>query len=434
MLKSTLLTILLAFASLAASAGGFSVSGGARSVISLEPERNSGLEALFVVDASAGSPLVAVYTPDSPGATVSWSRFSNLGGGFAEPVDGADGYTLAGLQPDMGYIVTEGGRQHCFWVVDYGSRPFSIDGVGLGQSDCSTASLIPSGEGARMVYYSVNGRAIEIDREITVTYTTLEYDEEAATYRTAQASSSFTYLRDELHVAAPLADTRFVVGGDRFLRHWGDEAEAQSPLLTATAVQAAATAVQNSREGADNEITSDSGDGLGGSAPCEVSFSAAVTDAAIFTEWQFARDPEFEDITLRFADPVFDYTFIESGTTYVRFYAANADGSCDYTGDTFTVTIGESALKCPNAFSPGASEGVNDEWRVSYKSLISFECHIFSRSGRQVAHLTDPAQGWDGRIGGKLAPSGTYYYIIRAEGSDGKKYNLSGDINIIGYR
>lgn len=434
MLKTSLLTILFASCISAASAASFTLTGGARSVISLEPERNSGLEALYVADTSSGDRLTAVYTPDSPGATVTWSRFSNLGGGYAEPVDGADGYTLRGLQPDMGYIVTEGGRQHCFWVVDYTAHPFAIEAVALGQSDCSTATLIPSGEGERMVYYSVNGRAIEIDREITVSYSTLEYDTESAAYRQVPAESSFPWLREELHVAAPLSDTRFTVTGDRFLRQWGEMAEAESPLMTATAVQAVATAEQNRREGADNEISADSGDGLGGSAPCEVSFSAAVTDAAIFTEWQFARDAEFDDISLRFAEPVLDYTFTESGTTYIRFYAANADGSCDYTGDTFTVTIGESVLKCPNAFSPGASEGVNDEWRVSYKSLISFECHIFSRSGRQVAHLTDPAQGWDGRIGGKIAPAGTYYYVIRAEGSDGKKYNLSGDINIIAYR
>ena len=71
---------------------------------------------------------------------------------------------------------------------------------------------------------------------------------------------------------------------------------------------------------------------------------------------------------------------------------------------------------------------------MSYKSIIAFDCVIFARSGRRVAHLTDPSQGWDGRIGGKMAPSGVYYYIIKATGSDGRQYNLSGDINIIGYK
>ena len=48
-----------------------------------------------------------------------------------------------------------------------------------------------------------------------------------------------------------------------------------------------------------------------------------------------------------------------------------------------------------------------------------------------MAHLTDPSQGWDGRYNGKLVKSGVFFYVIKAEGADGKSYNLSGDINIL---
>ena len=54
-----------------------------------------------------------------------------------------------------------------------------------------------------------------------------------------------------------------------------------------------------------------------------------------------------------------------------------------------------------------------------------------SVSSKKIISFSDPAQGWDGKKGGKLVPSGVYYYVIKAVGSDGKKYNLSGDINII---
>ena len=96
--------------------------------------------------------------------------------------------------------------------------------------------------------------------------------------------------------------------------------------------------------------------------------------------------------------------------------------------------IGESRLEIPNAFSPGASPGVNDEWKVSYKSLVEFECHIFNRWGVKMCSFTDPALGWDGKYGCKLVPAGTYYYVIKARGSDGVEYKKSGDINIINYR
>ena len=146
-----------------------------------------------------------------------------------------------------------------------------------------------------------------------------------------------------------------------------------------------------------------------------------------------STDAEFENITMRINEPITSYTFDEYGTTYVRFVASNASGSCDYISDTYTINIGESRLECPNAFSPNASEGVNDEWKVSYKSIISFECHIFNRWGVEVAELNDPSQGWDGKYNGKYVPAGVYYYVITAEGADGKKYKLSGDINIVNY-
>ena len=99
--------------------------------------------------------------------------------------------------------------------------------------------------------------------------------------------------------------------------------------------------------------------------------------------------------------------------------------------DTYEVFVGQSALLCPNAFSPGSTPGVNDEWKVSYKSIVSFSCAIFNRWGIKITSFDNPAHGWDGKYKGKLVPSGVYYYVIQARGADGKEYNLSGDINII---
>ncbi|MDE5795706.1 MAG: gliding motility-associated C-terminal domain-containing protein, partial [Muribaculaceae bacterium] len=98
-----------------------------------------------------------------------------------------------------------------------------------------------------------------------------------------------------------------------------------------------------------------------------------------------------------------------------------------------TVTIGDSELLCPNAFSPN-DDGVNDIWKISYRSLLEFKCWIFDRTGKQLYHYTDPSGGWDGTYRGKKVKPGVYYYVIQAAGSDGKKYKKSGDINIIRYR
>ena len=85
----------------------------------------------------------------------------------------------------------------------------------------------------------------------------------------------------------------------------------------------------------------------------------------------------------------------------------------------------------PNEFSPGTTPGINDEFRVAYKSLVKFKAWIFNRWGLQMYYWTDPAQGWDGKKGGKYVQPGVYFYVIEAEGSDGIKYKEKGDINIL---
>ena len=82
-------------------------------------------------------------------------------------------------------------------------------------------------------------------------------------------------------------------------------------------------------------------------------------------------------------------------------------------------------------------DGMDDEFRVAYKSIVSFKAVVYNRWGREVFRWTDPGKGWDGYIGGKLANPGPYYYIIEAEGSDkdadgkNRQYKLKGDINLL---
>ena len=148
-------------------------------------------------------------------------------------------------------------------------------------------------------------------------------------------------------------------------------------------------------------------------------------------EWVFARDSEFSDVELRLNEDNVTHTFQENGTFYVKFVGNNADGTCEAESEAFQITIGESRLDCPNAFSPNATEGVNDEWKVSYKSIVSFSCWIFDRYGNQMCSFNDPALGWDGKYKGKFVKPGVYYYVIEAMGADGKEYKLKGHINIL---
>lgn len=431
-MRTLLLTILsiLTFVNVNAS---ITFSGTTKNVITETPDPTTGLNKIFILHDFNGVRMTYTATTTSP---VTWYKYNNLGGGYAEEVSGiiknGKTYTLNITgKGDMGYIIEEGSNRYYCWVVDYSQHMLQFSSLNIAtEQECDMTELSFQGNAGRIIYYTINGQSKEVNRDIKLLYNTLRYNESTETYDQLLTEKAFSYINSTIRTEAPLCNTEFTLIGDKFLKEWGKDISITSDFYNALAVEAKTTATQSIREN-DNEQKEETT--LGGSAPCEIEFKAICSDAAIYKEWQMATDAEFENITLRLNEPITSYTFEEHGTTYVRFMASNATGSCDYISDTYEIFIGESRLECPNAFSPNASEGVNDEWKVSYKSIISFECHIFNRWGIKVAEFNDPSQGWDGKHNGKFVPSGVYYYVIKAEGSDGKKYNLNGDINIIKY-
>lgn len=419
-----------------AEGAGLSFSNLPLKAITVTPEKSSGLEELYVVPTVQN--VTMTYTAGSPTASVRWYRYSNLGGGYAEEIQGVahsgNEWSITGFEGDMGYIVDEGTDRHCYWVVDYEEHPLGLGTLSVVPTEeCDMVTLDLIGEADKIMYYTVNGRGVELDRELILSYYTMEYGEESGCFAEALREVKLASVAGEIHVPAPYCDTRFTLSGDRFARDWGVEQSVETSTYQTFAVNAHTEAVQEDRDNP-NEQTDGGGGELGGSAPVNITFSAAVTPAAIFYEWQTSIDEEFNNIVNRYNELELDQTFTEMGRTYLRFVAADASGRCEYYGPVYTVQIGESRLDIPNAFSPNASEGTNDEWKVSYKSIVRFECHIFNRYGEKMITLTDPSQGWNGKYKGKFVPSGVYFYVIKAEGSDGVKYDKAGDINIIGYK
>ena len=421
----TLITTLLLV--IAAHASDFCFVGADKTVIRVVPDASSGLNSVFVAFTVEG--LKVACSPSATGGTVTWYSFGTAGAAYAEKI--AEGRELSNLKGGQGYIAESGNRREYFWLIDYSAASYSVTGLrASGESDCAVTELTVDGTAERLTYTAINGRQIEIDRQISLSYYTLKA--EGNHFEQIQVCDHHPFLRASIHADAPLCDTRFCLTGDRFLREWGMESVVESEAFTAMAVSAVTSVVSDSRDVA-NEQTGPM-DEIGGSAPVSATFSATVTDAAVFTEWQIATDEEFSDVILRERTLDMPYTFTKAGSFFVKFTAADAAGICLWESDTYRVDIGESRLRCPNAFSPGASEGINDIWCVSYRSIVEFDCSIFNRWGVRMTRFTDPSQGWDGRYKGRIVDPGVYYYVIKARGSDGKIYNLSGDINIVGSR
>lgn len=428
---------------LMANASELSFTGNSRKIITVYPEKNTGLDAIYVADGADGLSAHFDYTGLE---TPVWYRYSNLGGGFSEKVSGVvnDGIssTVNDITAGYGYIIECGDKRFYYYIVDYSEHPLTLESLeAASQQDCTSTIINVNGSGSPLVYYTINGQQRSLDRELRLQYETEEWDESSRQFVKVNAEKNISNFSNHISVTPPAyCSTYFVLTGDRFLREWGMEESVESAVLQPVAIDVRSYAEQEKKESGDdeegnksNEITSPGGE-LGGSAPAEISFYAFGTEGVIHNEWQMATDPEFENITYRITERDLDFTFRDEGTVYVRFVGSNADGSCESYSDTYTVNIGASELYCPNAFSPGASEGVNDEWKVSYKSLVDFKCWIFDRYGTQMCYFDDPSKGWDGRYRGKLVKPGVYYYVIQATGSEGKKYKKSGDINIIRYK
>lgn len=396
------------------------------SAIGVDVPKSTGIDKVYVVWQVQGTRL------EWP-VEVAWKRFGPSGPVHA--VDAGFGKSLTLSQSgDAGYLVEQNGRSYIVWLVDYSVHAPSPEAsmTVSGESSCDHTVLDISGGFDHITYPSSTGAPQTLDRGIAIEYDDLTWNAESEQWANAKSVLSKAWVNGTTGVAAPLCNTRFILKGDRFLKDWGEELTLQTDVYNAVRVEAHTVVAQTQRDN-DNE-SNPSGATLGGSAPCEVSFKAFPTDAAVFKEWQFSKTPDFDVIDDRYNQEEFEYTFTDYGTTYARFVCADASGDCTWEGETYTIAVGESKLECPNAFSPLNEDGVNDIWKVSYSSIVDFDCHIFNRWGTQITSFTNPADGWDGKYGGKFVKPGVYFYVITARGADGKKYKLSGDINIVGSR
>lgn len=174
-----------------------------------------------------------------------------------------------------------------------------------------------------------------------------------------------------------------------------------------------------------------------GSAPFKATFKAMPENVGNYTplyEWRFTKSGATDPFLVRYDEDT-EYAFNESGSYSIELRISFVQGTdtIAYEMDQpFSVTISESKLEVPNAFTPNG-DGVNDVFKVKdgYQSIISFKAMVFDRWGKKLYEWTDLAGGWDGRSGGHDVPDGAYYLNIQARGADGRKYHIKKVINLL---
>ena len=404
----------------------------AKTSIGVTPDKSSGLSGIYVLDHTKDAILRVKKISDT---TPEFYIFHDNGVADAvkqNSVISNDGFfELSLVSGSYGVIIDYGNKTDYFWIIDYSESPFSIEDLLLDNDiNCLTSILDFRGNAKPIYYTGITGKKYLLDREIEVVYDNLEWDKNELQFVQKVYRNSLPYITDKITITPPLyCKSSIEITGDKFLKEWDESVTYEETDIVTQAVEVRSEIIEETDAPDDNLINS--GDlSKGGSAPYTISFRGYVSDNVIHKEWQMSSDINFDNIHYRITEQDFSYTFLEEGTTYVRFIGSNYDGSCEAIGETYTITIGSSELLAPNIFTPNG-DGINDEWKVSYKSILDFQCWIFDRYGKEIIHFNDPGMGWDGTLNGNKVKSGVYYYVINAKGSDGKHYNLSGDINII---
>ena len=147
-------------------------------------------------------------------------------------------------------------------------------------------------------------------------------------------------------------------------------------------------------------------------------------EGADAVNWNFGAAGQGSGDTLNF-------DFGESGVYSVTLTIENDTCGTSQTAEFDVLVpelVAEVELVIPNVLTPNA-DGKNDRFRVGTRrtdgsvdaentsSFTRFALRIFDRWGVVVHESEGVGAGWDGRINGRVAAPGTYYYILDADHS-----------------
>lgn len=162
-----------------------------------------------------------------------------------------------------------------------------------------------------------------------------------------------------------------------------------------------------------------------GTAPLTVLFDGVAVPPPGQEDWTFGDGDGTSG-----ADPV--HVFEQPGT-YTVTHTVIVDG-CEVQATLVIVVTGvvvESFVEVPNVFSPNG-DGQNDVLQLSAVGITALDMPIFNRWGQEVFRFGNVHQVWSGRSGaGEAVPEGTYFYLLEAEGADGRSHALRGTVTVL---
>jgi gliding motility-associated-like protein len=160
---------------------------------------------------------------------------------------------------------------------------------------------------------------------------------------------------------------------------------------------------------------------VGGQAPLDVTFTNTSVGANSYF-WNLGNG-------VNAITPAAATTYTTAGVYTVTLMAYNS--GCIATDTVLILVNDATTIAVPNIFSPNG-DNINDEFYILTTGMKTLTCDIFNRWGQKVYTLGTPTQKWDGKLdNGNEASEGTYYYVLEAQGYDGKSYSYKGPITLV---
>ncbi len=345
---------------------------------------------------------------------------------------GSSGYVLEIDGIDTYYI-------YVFDYSKYASLPLFDESLIV--SDCEKTSIPFTSTFNPMTYYGPGGITGNVPRNAVLSYQSLKWDGEVPDFVPYYTKKESTNIQSGISRTENLNDiyreeTEVWLYGDQFAKLFKTDSvqttvQAVKPLVKAWGIITQRNAL-NELDVKDNPYIE--GEMLEGSAPVEMTikaYSNTLSSGMFNYRWQVVDLAAPSYFIAQANEPEFQYTFNKSGNYKAVVEVTTFDGlKCKAKDSIISIKVWESQLEVPKVFTPN-DDGINDEFRVAYKSLVKYNIWVYNRWGKLVYSSSNPEKGWDGNIGKAKAATGAYFYVIEATGSDDKKYKKSGDINLL---
>ena len=397
-------------------------------------------DSIYVFCGNQGE-LNAALTATSPNAgpaTFEWQKYNALTRTFdffSSDVSGSTTSVISALQ-DGAYrvnITPTGGTVTTYtaWVFNN----YITTTAAITNSDCNSFTLVGTSETPIFTYIDLpTGTSRTVNKGILVNWT-------------AENKSVSTFLTTQIF-DPPTKDTDYTLTvSDRFgcsstsvVNYVSIVANAS---FTATPVEQAGVP-QGKKE-----------------APLTVDFKNKEECIGCKYEWFIFKDSEkirMESqanpgqpidsfLTKLYSDGPISYVFENTGSYSVKLVSQKVSefNTCFDTvwlPKLSPIVIDTSFIEAPNFFTPNGDEA-NPEFVVRFFSMKSVKISIFNRWGKMVhvyennnvqgfgaTEASDPKSVWDGKVGGKVATPGVYYYVVEGKGRDDKRRKTNGFVHL----